>query len=330
MIKEYSNITSILDVLDKGISIPILPSIIKYIKHDLNFFNTKSICIEEESKIIAHTLVFHAERSKVLYFGFFNVEGDEPKMIQILIDEILKYYKNNNFESIFGPVNLPTPIFGWGFMKESTNKRVCVGNPINPPIYQETFLKSGFQEKFVEITWSSRLTNVDVSLLKFDYSEFEVVIPKDFNEIKNLKPIILDLHASNLLESAQITPNVPDLFENFVEFVLEFGEPYMFLLIRHKPSGKFAASITLLPNIFRKDSKGRFKEIIYYSYVVDPEFRKKGLALLLFCETSNRARKNGYKFLSAPIADDNVRNSALAKEFGAKPSRSHIILEYKK
>ncbi len=117
----------ILKYLNLGISIPILPEFHKCILEDLKLYNAKAITLVKNidddyfggktDKIVGITVVY-GDGSDVLFFGCFRVYDHDAEKIEFLANSLLKYAKENGYNSIRGPINIPTVIFGWGFMVE--------------------------------------------------------------------------------------------------------------------------------------------------------------------------------------------------------------------
>jgi hypothetical protein len=314
--------SEILKYLSIGISIPIIQEFHKYILYDLQYFKAKSFLLMEDENPVGHSLIFDDEKNH-LYFGYFRVNDHNEHKIELLIDKILKYAKEHKYAIIRGPINIPAIIFGWGFMEEGSLDTLFIGKPANPPIYQEIFLMKGFSIKYRERTWEGPIPRFNPwRLKKYDYNDYEFITPKDWKDLMNLKSDFIRLHSENLPPSARITPNVDDLFDNYADFVVKFGENYMFNFIKHKPSNKIVACGCYFRNPFQKDT------IIAYSWVVDPKYRRKGLVLLMVGATSLPAWKDKFRYCSGTIASDNFNNSEVAKRLGLDIKRTHLILEY--
>ena len=157
-IKLIEDPSQIIKHLNKGTSIPILPEFHKYILNDLKVYNAKALALEEDiendqlvkiDKIIGITLVYN-DGSDTLFFGFFNVYDHHPDKIKFLLEKLIEFAKKNNYKRIRGPINVPTMIFGWGFMVDGSSKDLFIGSPINPPIYQKLFLENRFKVLFQE------------------------------------------------------------------------------------------------------------------------------------------------------------------------------------
>jgi len=106
----------------------------------------------------------------------------------------------------------------------------------------------------------------------------------------------------------------------------------MIWVVYHKPSKKMVASGYVVPNIFHMDNKGRMDSISFHDWVVDPKHRRKGLAMLMYGETSlrgmNRKTKNFIKWGSWPVGSENIANKNAAEKMGGIKNRAHLIMEY--
>ena len=328
-IEVKDNPQEILKYLQFGINIPVLKEFHEYILSDLNNFHTISIVLKSDEKLIGHTLLYNTEKS-VLYFGFFRMKDHTEKYIKVLLNFVIKYAKDHHFKYIRGPINIPTFIYGWGFMGDGSLKSSFIAKPVNPPVYQEIFLQNGFYVKSKQETWEGTMPLFsDEDIENYDFKEYEIYQPKDWNEILSLKMIILLLSAQNLSTESQVTPNPQNFFDNILRFVKNYGDLYMLNLIRYKPTGKFVGCFITLPNPLRKNNEGKFDSFIAYSITINNEHRHKGLSMLLYKEVLENAHKNHIRYLSAPIEINNiaVKNAVINK--GKLPhTRTHLILEY--
>jgi len=318
----------ILKYLQIGINIPIWPEFHEYILHDLNYFQAKSIIIKVDGNPVGNVLIYN-ENMEILYFGYFGVINDNENYISFLLSELLNYARENQFKLIRGPINLPTVIFGWGFMQEGSLESLFVGKPVNPPIYQRLFFKNGFYVKIEEKSWEGSYIRFNPYKLKiFDYSDYEYFNPKDWNNMMELKEEFLKMHAENMPETARITPNIEGLFDSYVDYVFKYGHNFMIMFIRYKPTGKIVGCGSCLPNPFRKDTKGNYDSIVAYSWAINQEHRKKGLTLLMFGATSLQAWKKKLRYTSTPTGgEENLRITKFANFINLQNKRTHLILE---
>lgn len=318
----------ILKDLQLGIQIPILPDFYKYILRDFKAFNAKAIISLEDKNTCGFVLLFHAN-NKLLNFGYFKILDDNPDKISYMIDEIIKYAKLNNFQQIKGPINIPTIIYGWGFMEENSNCSLFACCPLNPPIYQKLFYKKGFKKFLLQYNWEGILPRVNPWRLKeYNFEEYEYFNPKNYEEFNELKSIFLKIQGENLPSSSQVTPNPNLVFESYAEYIFEFGFNFMIFFIRFKPTDQIIACGSFLPNPFRKDNKGNFDSCMVYTWAVEPTHRRKGLAMLMYGATSIQAWKHKIRYGIGPVGSNIKANMELGKKLGASIGRTYVVLEF--
>lgn len=331
----------ILRYLHLGINIPILPELYKYIITDIRSFNAKAILLEKEinenrfnenaDKVVGIVLVYD-DQGDTLFFGYFGVYDHDIIKIEFLIDQLINYAKRNNYKIIRGPINIPTVIYGWGFMVEGSSKDLFVGCPINPPIYQETFLKKGFYIKFEEDRYYTVGLKMDPHKLPgYDFTEYEYINPGK-EGIWDVIDEILRLHIEYQPPSAQLTPKKSLNLKYLVDFIFSYGREWMVWVVYHKPTEKIVASGYLVPNIFHTDKHGNLDSLSFHDWVVDPDHRRKGLALLMYGETSlrafNRKTKSFYRWGYWPVGAENIASKKAAEKLGGIKRKTHLILEF--
>ncbi|MFX1557403.1 MAG: GNAT family N-acetyltransferase [Promethearchaeota archaeon] len=328
-IRTISNLSLILKYLQLGTTIPITPEFHKYIISDLQFYNAKSLIILDNNKNpIGHVLVFNDE-SNILYFGYFGVHNHNVKGIEFLLEEIKNFAINNGFKKIKGPINIPTVLYGWGFMEEGSSTSLFVGKPVNPPIYNKVLLKKGYMISTKFHSYEGYFARITEDMLeKYDYSEYEIYIPETWDEIIKLKNDYLSLNARNLMPEDTVTPSVAKRFENYLQFIKDFGEPSMFIFLRYKKNDKLIGCFTSLPNPFRKDNQGKYDSFVAFTLVLDKKYRDKGLGLLLTKHTLDAAVKRHNLYVLTPIEESKVKTIYFSVEKGKiSLSRMHSIFE---
>jgi hypothetical protein len=327
-IKLIQDKYEILNYLQMGISLPIWKEFEKYIINDLEYYRAKSLLLTENGNPTGHSLLYN-DNSNILYFGYFNILNHEKFKIQFLINQILEFAQKENFEIIRGPINIPTIIFGWGFMKEGSISNLFPGNPVNPPIYYKLFIDNGFRVYNIQNTWEGYLPRIDPWKIKnYDFHDYEYFYPQDFKELMELKETFLKIQSENLSKSAQITPNASGVFDSYADFVFKYGYNFMFFFVSYKPTQEIVACGCYLPNVFRKNSKGDYDSCITLTWAVLPEHRRKGLAFLMYGATSLLAWKKGIRYGGGPMSEENKKNREMAKKVGGKIGRTHLLLEY--
>lgn len=325
-----SNPNEIIKYLQLGISIPIWPEFYEYIIHDIQYFDAKLILIKENGNATGNVLVY-ADDKEILYFGYFGVLNHNKRWITFLLSELMKYAENNNFKFIRGPINIPTVIFGWGFMEEGSLESLFAGKPVNPPIYYELFREKGFYIKFEEKSWEGNYLRINpYKLKKFDYTDYQYYNPKDINDWMNLKNEFIRIHNEFMPDYGKITPSVENLLDNYANYVFKYGYNFMIFFIKYKPNNKIVGCGSCLPNPFRKDKNGNYDSLIAYSWVVDPEHRGKGLTSLLYGATSLKAWKKKFRYTSGPSGgNENIRFAKFADIVNLQVKRTHFVLEFK-
>ena len=215
-------------------------------------------------------------------------------------------------------------------MTENSMNSLYASKPVNPPIYQELFFKNGFKIIHEDLTWEAKpIPIIDPwKLKKYDFSEYKYISPKDIDDFMRIKPEFLSLISKNLPSSSQITPSVAGVYDNYVDYIFKYGYNFMIFFVRYKPSGKLVACGNYLPNPFRKDSNGNYDSCIVYTWVVDPNHRRKGLVFLMYGATSLLLKEKNILYAGGPIPSDNFANTEVAKALGGEIARTHMILEY--
>ncbi|MBY9020174.1 MAG: hypothetical protein KGD67_03880 [Candidatus Lokiarchaeota archaeon] len=329
-VEIIENPNDILKYLQLGISLPVRKDFYEFILHDLNVYRAKSLILKEDNNIIGHTLVYD-DGGEVLFFGFFGVNAHENTHIGFLLRELIKFAQKHQYKIIRGPINPPTFIYGWGFMKEDSLKDLCISKPVNPPIYQEIFAEHGFYIKSKQGTWEGEISKISDEELKiYDFEGYEIHSPKDWVDIPKLKLPLLMLSARNLAKESQLTPSPENLFENFFSFVKKYGGIYMVKLLRHKQSGQFVGCFISLPDPLKTNQMGKFNSFVGYSLTIDKEHRGKGLSLYLIKEVLDAAYDDDIRYASVPMEINVFECRNLVKNnIGLSYTRTHLILERK-
>jgi len=326
--KIINDPNEILKKLELGISIPIWSEFHKYILYDLKFFQAKSMIFEIDGETVGHILIYDDMDNK-LYFGYFGVKDHNKKIIKYLIDELIKYAREHNFNLIRGPINIPTPIYGFGFMKKGSLDDLFVGKPVNPPIYQNLFLKAGFNVLYEEYTYEGPYLRINPWRLKnYDFSDYEYFSPNNWQELMELKSDFLRINAENFPDSSKLTPNIANLFDNYADYTVKYGGYDMFYFLRYKPTGKIIACGSNLPNPFRKNDKGIYDSFVAYSYAIEKEHRGKSLVLLMGGANSLIGWKKKMRYGSVLTGNADKSGGNIMERIGLTKRRTHMILQY--
>ncbi len=346
----------ILKHLHKGISIPIIYDFHKYILNDMKAYNAKALILEEplenntlvkSDNITGLTLVY-SDGSDTLFFGFFGVYDHHPEKIKFLLKNLIDYGIKNNYKRIRGPINVPTMIFGWGFMVEGSSKDIFIGSPINPPIYQNLFIEKGFKVLFQEDRYDMPALKMDphrnpklieLGINNENYKEnplntgdypYEFINPGKEGMYECFDEY-LQLNIDHMPPSARITPKSEQNLNNLIDFIFTYGADWMMWFVRQKDTKKMVANGYVIPDIFSRNRKGELDSISFHAWIVHPDHRRNYISMLMYGMTSLQAKDKKtphyIKKGSWPVGADNIPNSNAAKKMGGKKDRSHLILQ---
>jgi len=285
----------------------------------------------ESGNILGHVLIFPGN-DNYLNFGYFGVISDSNDKVVFLINQLIEYARENNFKAIRGPVNIPIIIFGYGFMVEGSKTNLFLGRSIDPPNYLDLFYKSDFKKVNEIVSWErdQMLRLNPRKSKKYNFDDFQFEFPEnidDFNQ--NYKLSFLKLHAENLPLSASVTPNVVGAIDNYTDFVFKFGLNFMIFFIRDISKDKIIACGAYIPNPLRMNEKGEFDSVYLYSWVVDKQYRRKGIAYLMYGEITELLWQNNIVYGSGMISNQNEANTDFAiKRLGGIKTRTHVLLDY--
>ena len=336
------NHKKILKSLQIGTSIPILPKFTDFLIRTFKNYDVKAILLRKkinnhlfevnDENIVGICLLFNDD-NEVLFFGFFGTYDHNSYKINILIDELKKYARRNKFKKIFGPVNIPIIIFGFGFMEEGSNKQLATGKPVNPPIYQRLFIKQGFYIKYIEENYYSRAFRFDPDKLPgYDFSEFEFINLTKENLHEYLDDMIR-LHKNNMPEYSKITPNTEKNVKVLFDYLFSYEKDFLVWVVKHIPSNQIVACGHIAPNPFIKDKKGRLTSASIEHVVVDKKFQGQGITMYMYGKTFSQAINpetgERIKYCTNSIGINNKRIIDFTRKYiNGIMDRRHFILEY--
>jgi hypothetical protein len=295
--------------------------------HDLNVFHAKSILLVEDGNITGNVLMFNVN-DDILYFGFFGVLNHDEKKISYLLNSLIEYGNHNNFSKIIGPVNIPTFIYGWGFMDKGSEASIFIGKPVNPPIYQEVFFNKGFTLKTKELSLEGPVIKINSLVIKmFTPENYEMYNPKSWEEVLSFKPTFFKL-IKNLPRTSVITPGTEKLYENFVDFAKTYGDLFLVVFLRYKITDEIVGCFFSIPNPFRKNENNTYDSCEAFLILLENEHQGKGLGWALSLFMAKTGWENNMRYTSSPIEKNVKRSIRITKKYGLDHKRTHLILEY--
>lgn len=214
-------------------------------------------------------------------------------------------------------------------MEKNSDSNLYIGKPINPPCYQELFLKKGFFIKTKELSLEGPVMKFSEKMLSsYDKDNYDIIHPESWEEVFDFKPIFFKLN-TNLPPGSIITPGINNLYENYVKFIKNYGHLFMITFLKHKQTNRIVGSFFCVPNPFRKNEKGIYDSYVVFSILIDKKHQTKGIGGALTLKAVNDAWRNEIRYNASPLESNALRSISLCKKFGLKIKRTHLILEYK-
>jgi len=321
-IKIVQNPQKILNLLHMGINIQLWPEFEKYILFDLKHFNAQSLLLMENDNPTGHVLVFYNDQ-KTLFFGFFGVSGNAKDRIELLIEKLVQFAHANGFEMLHGPVNIPTIIFGWGFMEEGSSTTHFVHKPVNSPLYPNVFRQRGFIEALKENSFEGVFGNVPPEYLEeHAIDDYELVVFDTWEAIANIKLEFLKLNVRNLPPKSVVTPSSASVFDNYFEFIKQYGDPSMMVFARLKETNKLIGCFVGTPNPFDKTS------FVLLTIVLDKKHRSKGLSWWMVDKLFTNSLKRGINYCTTFVGSHVDSTREMSQKMGLQLLRTHTVFSY--
>jgi GNAT superfamily N-acetyltransferase len=312
----------ILKLLHMGTNLLLWPEFNKYILFDLKHFNARSVLLAEEGVPVGHALIFN-EDQETLFFGFFGVSNDEEDRIKFLMEKLIEFAEKNGYSELRGPVNVPTIIYGWGFMEEGSSTSYFVHKPINLPIYPKIFRQKGFSEILKEYSFEGYLDQVPPRNLEpFVSNDYELVVFNSWEEIEAIKMEFLKLNVRNLPPKSVVTPVSGPIFDNYFGFIKQYGDPSMMVFAKFKKTNKIIGCFVGTPNPFSKDS------FVLLTLVLDKKHRNKGLAWWMIKELFANSLKRGINYCTTFVGSHVDSTNNMSVKLGFSLERTHTIFSY--
>lgn len=312
----------VLKLLHMGSNILFWPEFDKYILFDLKHFNAQSLLLTEGGNPVGHALVFSADQ-ETLFFGFFGVSNDKEDRIKSLIEKLIEFSEKSGFSELRGPVNIPTIIYGWGFMEEGSSTSYFVHKPVNSPIYPEVFRHKGFSEILKEYSFEGYLDQVPHrNLENLVSSDYELVVFNSWDELEAIKMEFLKLNIRNLPPKSVVTPVSGPIFDNYFGFMKQYGDPSMMVFAKFKKTNKLIGCFVGTPNPFSKNS------FVLLTLVLDKKHRDKGLAWWMVKELFANSLKRGINYCTTFVGSHVDSTKNMSEKLGFSLERTHTIFSY--
>jgi hypothetical protein len=319
-VKKITNSDQIFAKLQYGTNLPVTEELKKFIVNEIERMKGFSLLLEDHNRnVIGHCLVY--EWDSILYFAFFHVQDDESEAINFLIDELISIASERKCKSIRGPINLPPIIYGYGFAEAGSDPSVFATAPFNSSIYIECFKQRNF-------TIWHRVLHFRVPLFPVPHSNKWDIEYVDFSDPESWKDDFIDIQMKVFPPSAQVTPNRAPAFNDYMEFIREFGYEQMVAFARND-EGKVIGTGWGTPDPFNLNQKGKCKNMVLFGGAILPEYQKQGVLKEMIFDFVDKVSRTGITWGEMPIADDNIGSITMAKSYGGKQNRSHVIMEMK-
>lgn len=295
--------------------------------------------------IINHTYnQYHDE--KIGFFGFYDVEND-IEISKKLFESAYKYFKENKIQKIQGPFN-PSQNYTCGMLADSFDKDPKIMMPYNFEYYLKHMKLLGFNkakdllafDRDVDAKMSDRLQKIikrieskkDISVRAVNFKNFDYesemlrdIFNKSWAKNWGFVPISKDefTHSCNELKHIVNSKLTSVVSVDNVPAGFAISIPDLNVILK-----KFNGSVNLL-NIFPAIlSYFKIKKVRLLLLGVLPEYRKRGLELLLvknIIEGGNQTRYRSGEL--SWILEDNIEMINVIKETGAYVSKTYRIFE---
>ncbi len=318
-VKEYQSKDEIFKYIHLGTNLPVLESFRKYFYREMEHMDCFSLILEDSNKneIIGHSLLYKWE--KTLYFAFFHAKKENFSFTKIVIDEIKNKAAELGCVFIFGPVNLPPYIFGFGFSDVSHDDSIFAMAPITNPDYIDHFKGCGF-------TIQQGISHYKIPMMPIPYEKKWDVRSADLSNPDEWKLPFLQLQQKVFPPTIQITPNRAESFYDMIEFINEFSyNAIKFAYVEDKIVGLGWASA----NPYDLGEDGKSKSLVLFGGAVEPEYQAKGMVTQIFYQWIDENRKLGVTHGESCVSDDNIAGIKLMEHWLGKATRHHVLMQYK-
>lgn len=317
-VKKYRRKDLIFKYIPLGTNLPVLNSFKKYFYREIERMGCFSLVVFNSKKeVIGHTMLY--PWGETLYFAFFYAKDDNFENSEILINIIKRTAKKLFRSKIFGPVNLPPYIFGFGFSDTITDDSVFAMAPTTNPIYIDHFQKCGFRIK-------QGISTYKIPMVPMKYEKKWDVRSADFSKADEWKEAFLGLQQRLYPVSIQITPNRAESFYDVIEFIDEYA--YNTIISFAYVNDKIIGLGWATANPFDLGEDGKAKSLILFGGAVEPQYQAQGVVTQILFQWIDTHWKLGVTHGESCISDENTAARKLMERWAGKPTRHHVLMHY--
>ena len=319
--------------IQMGTHLPVFSELEKYIRFDLEDMKCKSLLFNENEKldtIAGHVMVFPIF-SDLLGFGYFRVVDHSKERIEKLISILIQYAKENGFKEVYGPLNIPIYIFGFGFHEQDEPEFIHSGLSHHPSIYSAVFQRCGFRIKTTYLSYETHTPRINPHTIpNMDFSEYRMRFFNNRSEFEPYQDRWLKLHAEHMPSDIRLTPNLEREIINLIDYTFEFGYPNVFYCIEYVPTGELVSAGINPQDCFQFWNNGLTlswcKVFLGLDFVVSSEHRNKKLSILMWGECTMRCAKEGKTFqVNYLVESENVNSIKIIARFWGTLKRRYLL-----
>ena len=284
---------------------------------------------------------------KIGFWGFFETVED-PNISKALLNFAESWLKAQGMEKVRGPVN-PSTNYECGLLVKGHEDSPQIMMTYNPKYYQDFIEKEGYSkakdllayqidldftmpEKIVKVSErvekSNRITYRPLNKKKWD-QEVQTML-KIYNSAWEKNWGFIPLTEKEFIHTANDLKQIVD--ENLIMYAMVNGEEAGFIVVlpdynqvfKRIPNGR------LFPTgIFKLlTGKRHIKRVRVITMGVKEQYRKLGLASLLYHKMHQNLKEVGYKEAEMSwILEDNLNMNKPLQVMGAKPYKTYRIFE---
>jgi len=276
-----------------------IPELKRLLSPDNPFFNfaiIKNFVAIDDNKILGHVSAIKDKRlDKVGIIGFYDCIND-IQISNLLLDNAVKYLRDNNCSIIRGPINLSI-WHGYRFI-ENQKRNPTLFDPFNKDYYVKFWQDFGF--KIIERYVSAVRSDFNY-VLPYTKSQYEINIKEGFkirefdkNKSEEELKLIYNLSKRIFYDSWNQVDISFQEFYYIYKNILDKIDPYFFEIIETKESEPVGFSFAI-PNPFIEE------QLILKTMGVLKEYQGKKLASTFMYSQHTKAKEKGYNECYYPL-----------------------------